>query len=266
VQIALVVALTCDAARNTAYDLSKKSGDAWDAIPNDYEARWQGAFAPSIQTGQLGNGGSNKYFSGNWPTLETDDKELARTYYGSLMSMLLVNKQGLDTDMQISKQPEAKAAGRCEGTFMPKDTVSGKTGPPLQLAVAARRNGHLVVHATQFAGRTNASWQSGTGQLSGSALTMAFDGGAARRGTVSPDCARIDWAAPLSGSAPTSWVRIRPAGRWNMFVAAGALLGNTAFYLWDTSGASLLWTLLDPDGIAIANNVFGTADPLLKNA
>lgn len=44
----------------------------------------------------------------------------------------------------------------------------------------------------------------------------------------------------------------------------GALLGNTAFYLWDTSGASLLWTLLDPQGIAVANNVFASADPLNK--
>jgi hypothetical protein len=48
-------------------------------------------------------------------------------------------------------------------------------------------------------------------------------------------------------SGGSTWVRIRPAGRWNLFIAAGALLGNTAFYLWDTSGASLLWTLLDPE-------------------
>ena len=58
----------------------------------------------------------------------------------------------------------------------------------------------------------------------------------------------------------------RPAGPWNLFVAAGALLGNTAFYLWDTSGASLLWTLLDPESMAVANNVFSSTDPLVKNA
>jgi hypothetical protein len=71
---------------------------------------------------------------------------------------------------------------------------------------------------------------------------------------------------PPSDHGGATWVRIRPKGRWNLFVAAGALLGNTAFYLWDTSGASLLWTLLDPEGMAIANSVFASADPLLKNA
>ena len=146
---------------------------------------------------------------------------------------------------------------------MPQDTASGTTAPPLQLSTTA-----TVVHASQFAGRTKATWKSGSGSTKGSDITMTFDSGATRHGVVAPDCARIDWAPPSSGSSDelNSWVRIRPAGRWNMFVAAGALLGNTAFYLWDTSGASLLWTLLDPDGIAIANNVFGTADPLLKNA
>jgi hypothetical protein len=49
-------------------------------------------------------------------------------------------------------------------------------------------------------------------------------------------------------------------------VAAGALLGNTAFYLWDTSGASLLWSMLDPQGMGTVNNVFASADPLVKNA
>lgn len=67
-------------------------------------------------------------------------------------------------------------------------------------------------------------------------------------------------------SSAKEWVKVRPAGPWNLFVAAGALLGNTAFYLWDTSGASLLWTLIDPEGMAVANSVFGSADPLVKNA
>ena len=37
-----------------------------------------------------------------------------------------------------------------------------------------------------------------------------------------------------------------------------------AFYLWDTSGMSLLWSMLDREGgLAIANNVFATTNPLV---
>ena len=75
-------------------------------------AELEEAFVPS----------SDAHFSGSWPVLETDDAELARTYYGSLMSMLLVNKQGIDTEMAIEEAPSpsaAKAAGGCAGTYMP---------------------------------------------------------------------------------------------------------------------------------------------------
>ena len=261
IQIVLSVAPTCAVARTAATGLAATFDTNWAAIPTEYEDRWQDAFVPH----------SHAHFSGNWPVLETDDAALARTYYGSLMSMLLVNKQGIDTDMVIEEQHNptaAKAAGGCEGTYMP--TSAGKNQPPLQLHGA--HNGQVT--ASQFAGRTSARWSSGTGEISGNELTMTFDGSSAarkgtiRKGTIAKDCARIEWAAgPDPEQAPPStWVRIRPAGRWNLFIAAGALLGNTAFYLWDTSGASLLWTLLDPDGMAVANDVFATADPLLKNA
>ena len=257
-QIVLSVAPSCHVASTAATALAATFDEAWAAVPRDYEERWQDAFVPS----------SDAHFSGNWPVLETDDAELARTYYGSLMSMMLVNKQGIDTSMAVEQQPSpsaAKAAGGCEGTYMP--TVAGKNLPPIQLHASA----HDRVAAAQFAGRTNALWSSGVGEVSGSTLTMAFDGSTTvRKGAILQGCERIEWAscagASCGAEAASTWVRIRPAGRWNLFIAAGALLGNTAFYLWDTSGASLLWALLDPDGLAIANDVFGTADPLLKNA
>ena len=249
VQIVLAVGASVADVSAAASSTAAAFDLVWSAIPGDYEERWQGAFLPS----------SNAHFSGNWPTLETNDTQLARTYYGSLMSMLLVNKQGIDTEMAIEEAPSpsaAKAAGGCAGTYMP--VLGGHNHPPLQLRAGAGP-GQLV--AAQFKGRRTQPWSTGHGTLAGSTITMRYDsGGDAHSGTVYADCARIDWGAR------ESWVRIRPAGRWNLFIAAGALLGNTAFYLWDTSGASLLWTLLDPDGMAIANDVFGSADPLLKNA
>ena len=183
--------------------------------------------------------------------------------------MLLVNKQGINTDMVIETQPSAgsaKPAGGCAGTYMPVD-ADGKTHPPIQLAGAPAGADNLI--ASQFKGRAHAPWIAGEGSVSGGrGLTMHFNtNGPSQRGVIAANCDRILWELDPEGlNAAASWVRVRPEGRWNMFVAAGALLGNTAFYLWDTSGASLLWTLLDPDGIAIANNVFASADPLVKNA
>jgi hypothetical protein len=218
------------------------------------------------------------------------------------MSMLLVNKQGIDTTMEIEEdkpKPAAAAgtegavtgvaaAGGCEGTYMALSTAAGKHQPPVQLhaaASAASRKGGVgeqqQVVASQFAGRTDAPWSSGVGEVRGSELTMTFESSSSSShtagsssstvqatGTISDDCGRIEWSQPPpqqqadqqtatavadaaaragSGVGGSTWVRIRPAGRWNLFIAAGALLGNTAFYLWDTSGASLLWTLLDPE-------------------
>jgi hypothetical protein len=193
VQIVLGVAPSCGVATAAVTKLAGAFESSWDQIHADYEERWQGAFEPHSDT----------HFGGNWPVLETDDAELARTYYGSLMSMLLVNKQGIDTDMVIEKQPssaDAKAAGGCEGTYMVV-SADGKSDAPIQLhagsgaaAAAAAGGQRRQIIAAQFAGRMHAPWGAGAGELSGATLSMQFDGGGeTKRATVSADCARIVW-------------------------------------------------------------------------
>ena len=367
----------CDAALDTVASIGSglRFWENWNAIPSAYERRWQQAFVPE-----------NTEFSGNLPMLETDDTELSRTFYGSLMSMMLVNKMGLDSKMEVEKAtPSPMVVSRfagCVGTYM---NVGGST--PFQL-----RPGKQQLHISQFAGAYKSGWMEATAAVDGDGKTLAvkFDNGLSAHGHIVGDgCERIvfatnnanlgskqpalqlaqpclggtlstptggfhekgvwaqfipfshvasaeptgveleiqgnihngkrsgpgaccgnrfklsaanitkygfsfrverldhgskpgwgqelllSWkAGPATCSFPSSpaqssdnqWVKIREAGPWNLFVAAGALLGNTAFYLWDTSGASLLWTLIDPKGMATANSVFGSADPLVKNA
>ena len=237
---------------------------AWAGVPAAYEERWQAAFDHE----------DDGIFEGNFPTLDTADDELARVYYGSLMSMMLVNKRGLNTSMQVEEAPSGEpAAAGCAGTYVAlrstgAGTGTGKPSPPFQL----HAGGGDTLEAQQYAGRTAATWSTGSARVvhppstyseTRPVILMTYDSGLTDQGTVEEgtNCSRIRWAKDGS-----SWVRIRPAGEWNMFVAAGALLGNTAFYLWDTSGASLLWTLLAPTSMATANNVFASADPLVKNA
>ena len=277
--VVLTVSTSCTKGAAAARRVAGAFGAAWAAVPAQHESRWRSAFDPADASA----------FDGHFPTLDVDQTNnatlaaLARTYYGSLMSMMLVNKQGLDYDYEgVSAPPPspALATSTCGGTYLPLGESGGASaGAPLQLEA-----GTLVAH--QFLGHAGSyAWRSGAGTLSanGTSIEMAFDNGAMGRGAIaSPDCKIINWtmttptanatAAGATGSAAappgmaSAWVRVRPPGRWNLFVAAGALLGETAFYLWDTSGASLLWALLDPRGLSVANDVFGTADPLLKNA
>lgn len=264
--VILAVKPSCAAAVAAAEAAAADFDTKWDAIPQAYESRWQDAFTP-------GNSG----FGGHFPTLATDDVKLARTYYGSLMSMMLVNKQGVDWEYEVEKAPAYPAAGNCQGTYVHlpprahlyQPTAVESASPPFQL-VGGKAEGS--VSAKQFLGRTSTLlWKTGTGSIDSESGTIAlrFSNSTAatsspptpRTGTYSEDCERIVWEDDGG-----SWVRVRKAGPFNLFVAAGALLGNTAFYLWDTSGASLLWTLLDPESIAVANNVFSSTDPLVKNA
>ena len=72
IQIALAVASSCAGATASATQLSSSFASEWEAIPGNYEKRWQGAFNPDPN--------SDEFFSGNWPVLETDEAELSRTY------------------------------------------------------------------------------------------------------------------------------------------------------------------------------------------
>eukprot|EP01043_Picozoa_sp_COSAG02_P055245 COSAG02_NODE_6377_length_3612_cov_2.589525_4_plen_314_part_01 len=181
IEIVLSVALSCGTAAAAAKGLVAGFVSKWAAIPEEYEARWQDAFVPPPQPQQAqansttassamsstktGDGGGSdgskataavasasqqRHFGGNWPVLETGDEELRRTYYGSLMSMLLVNKQGIDTTMEIEEdKPKPAAAaeaakagavlavGGCEGTYMALPAAAGKNQPPVQLHAAA---------------------------------------------------------------------------------------------------------------------------------
>ena len=268
----------CAAAAAQATAAATGFDQAWSEVATANEARWQAAFDP----------GEDTIFEGNFPTLESSDAALMKTYYGSLMSMMLVNKRGINTQMEVEETPAPtqSAAAGCEGTYVA--TVSGgqdveQASHPFQLHAAGSKVGSLEVEATQYAGLMNPPWRVGRGALSprhgesgdddGASfiITMAFDNGTSAVGTVISDtgsggggggnCSRIIW-----GNSSSVWIRIRPAGKWNMFVAAGALLGNTAFYLWDTSGASLLWSLLAPTSMSTANDAFASNDPLVKNA
>ena len=77
IQIVLAVAPSCTVARSAATAIASEFAHKWPASPGEYEERWQAAFVPD----------DDAHFSGNWPVLATSDTELARTYYGSLMSM-----------------------------------------------------------------------------------------------------------------------------------------------------------------------------------
>lgn len=271
--VVLAVAVNCSVAEAAAVATAANFSAEFEQSPVGHEAHWAAAFTPG-----------NTDYSGNFPVLETADGALARTYYGSLMSMMLAHKRGLNYDYTVSaptavSQPKplarsaaggfpatVAAAASCRGLYVaihPGDERQNHgsiTSAPFQLLApkAHSRAGGFV--ARQFYGRINYSWRSADATGALEKVSIEFDNGKRDTGAVLGDCHEIIWT---SGSR---WTRIRPDGAWNMFVSAGALLGNTAFYLWDTSGASLLWALLDPDGLRVANDIFASADPLLKNA
>ena len=248
----------CNEAIMAATAAAASFGSSWDAIPRMYEQRWQAAFDPADNT-----------FEGNLPTLETDDAELARTYYGSLMSMFLVEKLGIDATMRVERASAMPAVGGCAGTYVSRNATGGLS-PPFSLMAGGKTQGF---DAMQFAGRSSAPWYAGeaTVAMPSGVVEMRFDGGeVSADGTIAGvECERIVWSG--GGTAPNKvtgeeWVRLRPAGEWDIFVAAGALLGTTALYLWDTSGASMLWSMLSPTSLRTVNDLLLSGDLLAKNA
>lgn len=100
ISLVLRIGLEADNVDRKALQVAQSFKQEFSNAPIEMDAWWNAAFDPEPN--------QNQFWSGYLPTLDTNDDQLARAYYGSLMSFLLVARHPMSqnqnkTDVEIVK-------------------------------------------------------------------------------------------------------------------------------------------------------------------